>query len=256
MSSWVERHGLKGKRALVTGATKGIGFETCKVLADAGADIVAVGRDKSGLADVKKAIESFGRRCVALEADMASIDGPQHAAAEALKAFGTIDILVNNAGIARNAPLVDITMAQWDETMAVNLRAPLLLAQALVPQMIKQNMGKIINISSQSGIMALADHGAYGASKGGLNMLTKVMTIEWAKHNIQSNTVCPTVILTPMGEMVWGKPEKGDPMKAKIPLGRFGKTIEIADMILFLASSASDLVTGQDILVDGGFTAQ
>lgn len=256
MSSWIERHGLQGKRALVTGATKGIGFETCKVLADAGADIVAVGRDKAGLADVKAAVETFGRRCVAVAADMASIDGPKHAAAEALAAFGTIDILVNNAGIARNAPLLDITMAQWEETLAVNTRAPLLLAQALVPNMIKQNMGKIINISSQSGIMALADHGAYGASKGGLNMLTKVMTIEWAKHNIQSNTVCPTVILTPMGEMVWGKPEKGDPMKAKIPLGRFGKTIEIADMILFLASSASDLVTGQDILVDGGFTAQ
>lgn len=256
MSSWIERHGLKGKRALVTGATKGIGFETCKVLADAGADIVAVGRDKAGLKDVQAAIESYGRRCVAVEADMASIEGPKHAATEALKAFGTIDVLVNNAGIARNAPLLDITMAQWDETLAVNLRAPFLLAQALVPNMIKQNMGKIINISSQSGIMALADHGAYGASKGGLNMLTKVMTIEWAKHNIQSNTVCPTVILTPMGEMVWGKPEKGDPMKAKIPLGRFGKTIEIADMILFLASSASDLVTGQDILVDGGFTAQ
>jgi NAD(P)-dependent dehydrogenase (short-subunit alcohol dehydrogenase family) len=256
MSSWLERHGLKGKRAMVTGATKGIGFETCKVLADAGADIVAVGRDKAGLADVKQAVESYGRRCVAISADMASVDGPKHAAAEALKAFGTIDILVNNAGIARNAPLVDITMAQWDETMAVNLRAPFLLAQALVPNMIKQNMGKIINISSQSGIMALADHGAYGASKGGLNMLTKVMTIEWAKYNIQSNTVCPTVILTPMGEMVWGDPAKGDPMKAKIPLGRFGKTVEIADMILFLASSASDLVTGQDILVDGGFTAQ
>jgi NAD(P)-dependent dehydrogenase (short-subunit alcohol dehydrogenase family) len=256
MSSWIERHGLKGKRALVTGATKGIGFETCKVLADAGADIVAVGRDKAGLAEVKTAVESCGRRCVAVEADMASVDGPKHAAAEALKAFGTIDILVNNAGIARNAPLLDITMDQWDETLAVNLRAPFLLAQALVPHMIKQNMGKIINISSQSGIMALADHGSYGASKGGLNMLTKVMTIEWAKHNIQSNTVCPTVILTPMGEMVWGKPEKGDPMKAKIPLGRFGKTIEIADMILFLSSSASDLVTGQDILVDGGFTAQ
>jgi NAD(P)-dependent dehydrogenase (short-subunit alcohol dehydrogenase family) len=256
MSSWIERHGLKGKRALVTGATKGIGFETCKVLADAGADIVAVGRDKAGLADVKAAVESFGRRCVAVEADMASIDGPKRAAAEALAAFGTVDILVNNAGIARNAPLVDITMAQWDETLAVNLRAPFLLAQALVPNMIKQNMGKIINVSSQSGIMALADHGAYGASKGGLNMLTKVMTIEWAKHNIQSNTVCPTVILTPMGEMVWGDPAKGDPMKAKIPLGRFGKTVEIADMILFLASSASDLVTGQDVLVDGGFTAQ
>jgi NAD(P)-dependent dehydrogenase (short-subunit alcohol dehydrogenase family) len=256
MSSWHERHGLNGKRALVTGATKGIGFETCKVLADAGADIVAVGRDKAGLADVKAAVESCGRRCLAVAADMSTIEGPKNAATEALAAFGTIDILVNNAGIARNAALLDITLDQWDDTLNVNLRAPFLLAQALVPNMIKQKMGKIINISSQSGVVALQDHGAYGASKGGLNMLTRVMTIEWAKHNIQSNTVCPTVILTPMGEMVWGQPEKGDPMKAKIPLGRFGKTVEIADTILFLASSASDLITGQDILVDGGFTAQ
>lgn len=256
MSNWTERHGLKDKRALVTGATKGIGYETCKVLADAGANIVAVGRDSARLAEVKHMVEAAGRRCVTVEADMATIEGPKDTAAKALAAFGTIDILVNNAGIARNAPLLDVTLEQWDETLAVNLRAPFLLAQALVPQMIKQNMGKIINISSQSGVVALQDHGAYGASKGGLNMLTKVMTIEWAKFNIQSNTVCPTVILTPMGEMVWGQPEKGDPMKAKIPLGRFGKTVEIADVILFLASSASDLMTGQDILVDGGFTAQ
>jgi NAD(P)-dependent dehydrogenase (short-subunit alcohol dehydrogenase family) len=122
--------------------------------------------------------------------------------------------------------------------------------------MIAQKMGKIINVSSQSGVVALQDHSAYGASKGGLNMLTKVMTVEWAKHNIQCNTVCPTVILTPMGEMVWGDPAKGGPMKAKIPAGRFGKTVEIADLILFLASPASDMINGQDILMDGGFTAQ
>jgi NAD(P)-dependent dehydrogenase (short-subunit alcohol dehydrogenase family) len=104
--------------------------------------------------------------------------------------------------------------------------------------------------------LALDDHGAYGASKGGLNMLTRVMTVEWAKHNVQSNSICPTVILTPMGEMVWGDPAKGDPMKAKIPAGRFGRTTEVADLILFLASSASDMICGQVILLDGGFTAQ
>jgi NAD(P)-dependent dehydrogenase (short-subunit alcohol dehydrogenase family) len=256
MSDWQERHGLKGKRILVTGATKGIGFETCKVLADAGADIVAVGRDQAGLKEISTLIKNVGRKCLTVEADMSTVEGPQFAAAEALKAFGTIDVLVNNAGVALNEPILDITLKNWDTTINVNLRAPMLLAQALVPNMIKQKMGKIINVSSQSGIMALADHGSYGASKGGLNMLTRVMTIEWAKHNIQSNTVCPTVILTPMGEMVWGKPEKGDPMKAKIPLGRFGKTTEVADLILFLSSSASDLITGQDILIDGGFTAQ
>jgi NAD(P)-dependent dehydrogenase (short-subunit alcohol dehydrogenase family) len=256
MSDWEKRHGLHGKRALVTGATKGIGFEACKVLADAGADIVAVGRDKDGLAEVAAAVRKAGRKCLSVEADMSTVEGPQEAAKRALAEFGTIDILVNNAGVALNEPLLSITMKNWDTTINVNLRAPMLLAQALAPQMIKQKSGKIINVSSQSGIMALADHGAYGASKGGLNMLNRVMCIEWAKHNIQCNTVCPTVILTPMGEMVWGKPEKGDPMKAKIPAGRFGKTTEVADLILFLSSSASDLINGQDILIDGGFTAQ
>ena len=256
MSDWTQRFSLEGKRALVTGATKGIGFKAAQVLADAGADLVVVGRDAQGLEDVSAAVKKIGRKCLAVNADMSTIEGPRAAAKAALAEFGTIDILVNNAGIALNQPLLDITMESWDTTINVNLRAPFLLAQALVPNMIKQRMGKVINVSSQSGVMALADHGSYGASKGGLNMLTKVMTIEWAKFNIQSNTVCPTVILTPMGEMVWGKPENGDPMKAKIPLGRFGTTTEVADLILYLSSSASDLVTGQDILIDGGFTAQ
>ena len=255
MSDWIKRFALDGKTALVTGATKGIGTEACKVLADAGADIAAVGRDRDGLAEVKKAVEAKGRRCVAISADMATADGPEKAAKEALAAFGVIDILVNNAGIALIDPLLNASVADWDQTMAVNLRAPWLLAKALVPGMIKQKRGKIINISSQAGVVGLEAHGAYAASKGGLNMLTKVMCVEWAKHNIQINSVCPTVILTPMGEQVWGKPEKGDPMKAKIPAARFGKPVEVADMILYLASSASDLVNGQDILIDGGYTA-
>jgi 2-deoxy-D-gluconate 3-dehydrogenase len=255
MADWTKRFGLEGKSALVTGATKGIGLETCKVLADAGADIAAVGRDAAGLSEVKAAVEAKGRRCVAIAADMATVDGPAKAAKEALAAFGTVDILVNNAAIALIAPLLEATSADWDATMAVNLRAPFLLAQALVPAMIRRGGGKIINISSQAGVIGQDGHAAYGASKGGLNTLTKVMCVEWAKHNIQVNTVCPTVILTPMGEEHWGKPERGDPMKAKIPAGRFGKPVEVADMILYLASSASNLVNGQDMLIDGGYTA-
>lgn len=256
MADWINRHSLQGKRALVTGATKGIGFEACRVLADAGADIAAVGRDEKGLSEITKAVEAIGRRCVPIAADLATVDGPKAAAAKALAAFGTIDILVNSAGVTTIKSIIDTPIADWEWVNAVNLRAPFLLAQALAPAMIRQNMGKIINISSQSGVVALADHSAYGASKGGLNMLTKVMTIEWAKYNIQANSICPTVILTPMGEMVWGDPAKGDPMKSKIPAARFGKTVEVADLILFLASGASDMINGQDILIDGGFTAQ
>jgi 2-deoxy-D-gluconate 3-dehydrogenase len=255
MTQWEKRHGLTGKRALVTGATKGIGIETCKVLAEAGADIAAVGRDAAGLKEVKAAVEAAGRHCIAISADMATTAGPEKAAREALAAFGTIDILVNNAGIALIDMLTEAKTEDWDLTMAVNLRAPWLMAKALVPGMIKQKAGKIINLSSQAGVVGLEAHGAYAASKGGLNMLTKVMCVEWARHNIQINSVCPTVILTPMGEQVWGQPEKGDPMKAKIPAARFGKPVEVADLILFLASSASDLINGQDILIDGGFTA-
>jgi 2-deoxy-D-gluconate 3-dehydrogenase len=116
-------------------------------------------------------------------------------------------------------------------------------------------MGWSCNISSQAGVVGLVEHGAYGASKGGLNMLTKVMAVEWGPHNVQCNAVAPTVILTPMGERVWGDPQKGEPMKAKIPLGRFGQPVEVADLVLFLASPASDLMTGQVILLDGGYTA-
>jgi NAD(P)-dependent dehydrogenase (short-subunit alcohol dehydrogenase family) len=256
MAEWTKRFSLEGRRALVTGATKGIGFEACRVMADAGADIAAVGRDQKGLAEIKAEVEKLGCKCLAIAADLSTLDGPKNAASQALAAFGTIDILVNNAGVASIKSITDTQDEDWEWVNNVNLRAPFQLARALAPNMIKQKLGKIINISSQSGVAALTEHGAYGASKGGLNMLTKVMTVEWAKYNIQANSVCPTVILTPMGEMVWGDPTKGDPMKAKIPAGRFGRTTEVADLILFLASSASDMINGQVILIDGGFTAQ
>ena len=121
--------------------------------------------------------------------------------------------------------------------------------------MIAQRSGKVINISSQAGVVALDAHAAYCASKGGLNMLTKVMAAEWGEYNIQVNAVCPTVILTPMGTEVWGDPQKAAPMLAKIPLRRFGQPVEVADLVLFLASPASDLITGEAILIDGGYTA-
>jgi len=255
MSSFTNRFGVVGKRAMVTGATKGIGLEICRVLADAGAHIAAVGRDPEGLQEAVRAVEAAGRRAVPIAADLSTAEGAAAAARAALEAFGTVDILVNNAGIALVDPLLEASVEAWDLTMAVNLRAPFLLARALAPKMIAQGAGKIINISSQAGVVGLEAHAAYCASKGGLNMLTKVMTAEWAKHNIQINSVCPTVILTPMGEKVWGDPAKGDPMKAKTPAGRFGKPIEVADLVLFLASSAADLINGQDILIDGGYTA-
>lgn len=255
MPEFTQRFSLTGRKALVTGASKGIGNEICRVLADAGADIVAVARDRAGLLEVKNAVEALGRRCLVIEADLATVDGPRSAARAALEAWDAIDILVNNAGITAIESILEAKVESWDRIMAVNLRAPFLLAQALAPGMIERRAGKIVNVSSQTSDVALDNHAAYMASKSGLNALTKAMTVEWAKYNIQSNAVCPTVIMTPMGEMVWGDPKIGEPMRAKIPLGRFGKVVEIADLVLFLASPASDLITGQTIFADGGYTA-
>lgn len=255
MANPLDRFAVTGRRALVTGGSKGIGAEAAVVLAQAGADVAIVGRDRAGLQATAAQIEAAGRRCVIIEADMRTTEGPLHAAQAALDAFGTVDILVNNAGIARIAPILESPLADWEETIAVNLRAPYLLAQALAPKMIEQRRGKIINISSQAGVVAIEGHASYAASKGGLNMLTKVMALEWGPYNIQVNAVAPTVILTPMGTQVWGDPVKAEPMLAKIPLRRFGQPVEVADLILFLASPASDLITGETILIDGGYTA-
>lgn len=253
--SYLERFSIAGKKAVVTGGSKGIGAVAAQVLAEAGADVAIVGRDQVGLADTRRLVEAAGRRCVSIEADFETADGPRRAGEQALAAFGTVDILVNNAGIARITNLLELSFEDWEATMSVNLRAPFVLSQMLAPNMIAQRSGKIINVSSQAGSVAMDGHAAYSSSKGGLNMLTKSMAAEWGKYNIQVNAISPTVILTPMGERVWGEPAKGDPMLAKIPLGRFGKPIEVADLILFLASPASDLICGENILIDGGYTS-
>jgi len=254
VTDYIERFSVQGKKALVTGGSKGIGRVAAGVLAQAGADVAIVGRDRPGLAACKKEVEAAGRECLVIEADLLTVDGPQLAGMKALEHFGVVDILVNNAGIARIHSILDTSPEDWDDTLAVNLRAPFLLSQVVVPKMIEQRSGKIINVASQAGVVAIDGHSSYAASKGGLIMLTKVMASEWGPHNIQSNAIAPTVILTPMGEQVWGDPAKGDPMRAKIPLRRFGKPIEVADLILFLASPASDLICGETILIDGGYT--
>jgi 2-deoxy-D-gluconate 3-dehydrogenase len=240
---------------LVSGGSKGIGQAVAVVLAQAGADMAIVGRDRDGLADTASAVGAEGRECLVIEADMSTRDGPLDAAQKALAHFGTVDILVNNAGVALLGKLVEQSVDDWDRTQAVNLRAPFILARTLVPQMIARGGGKIVNVSSLSGVVGLEDHGAYCASKAGLNMLTKVMAVEWGPHNIQTNAIAPAVILTPMGEQVWGAPQKSQPMLAKIPMGRFGKPVEVADLVLFLTSPAADFICGDVVMIDGGYTA-
>ncbi len=255
MLNYIDRFSVKGKRALVTGGSKGIGVEVADLFAQAGADVAIVGRDRAGLQETASRVKATGRDCLIIEADLGKVEECEKAAAAALKHFGTVDILVNNAGIARIEKIIEASVQDWDDTLNVNLRAPFLLTKLLAPAMIAQKSGKIVNVSSQAGLIAIEGHGAYAASKGGMNMLTKVMAAELSPHNIQCNAVAPTIILTPMAVQVWSDPVKSNPMLAKTPLGRFGQPIEVADLILFLASPASDLITGETIAIDGGFTA-
>jgi len=255
MPDYTTRFSLANQRALITGASRGLGAEIAAVFADAGADLVITGRDAAGLEATRQMVASQGRRCFCVEADLATEEGPRLVGSKALEFFGTVDILVNNAGLVFVEDLLDTSLEHWEETQRVNLRAPFLLAQTVVPKMIEQRRGKVINISSLAGGLAPLGHGAYSASKAGLNLLTQTMAAEWGRFNIQANAVAPTVILTEMGQKVWGDPAKGDPMKARIPARRFGEPIEVADLVLFLASSASNFIGGQVIRLDGGFSA-
>ena len=255
MPDYTKRITLAGQRALITGASRGLGAEIAAVFADAGADLVLTGRDAAGLETTQKLVESKGRRCLCVEADLRTVEGPRLAGQKALEFFGTVDILVNNAGVVFVDSLLETPLDHWEETLTVNLRAPLLLAQTVVPKMIEQRRGKVINISSAAGVLAPEGHGAYSASKAGLQLLTQTMAAEWAQFNVQANAVAPTVILTAMGRQVWGDPAKGDPMKARIPSRRFGEPIEVADLVLFLASPAANFICGQVIRIEGGLSA-
>ena len=249
------RFSLQGKRALVTGASRGIGTEIATVFADAGADVAIVGRDAEGLEATRHAVAGPCRRCVAIQADLRTVEGPRMAGARAIELLGAVDILVNNAGVFHRESLPETTVEHWEETQAVNLRAPFLLAQVVAPGMIAQRRGKIINISSLAAQVGCEGHAAYSASQGGLDMLTRVMAAEWGPFNIQTNSIAPTVVLTDMGKKAWGDEAKSAPVKARIPLHRFGQPLEIADLALFLASPASDFICGQVVFIDGGYSA-
>ena len=247
---------IAGKRALVTGGSRGIGQHAALSLAHAGCDLAIGGRDRAALDETAAEARHLGRVCHVLAADLADTDAAIQMAQEADRLLGGVDILLNNAGVSFPESALETTQANWDATLAINLKAPLFIAQQVAPGMIARGGGKIIMLCSCAGVVALADHAAYCASKGGMVLLTKVLALEWARHNIQVNAIAPTVILTPMGEQVWGAPEKRDPMIAKIPAGRFGMPVEVSGAVVFLASSASNFINGETLVIDGGYSAQ
>ena len=245
---------LERKVAVITGAAKGIGKAIALVFAQKGADLVLVDFDKE-VDHILKKIEKLERRAVFVQGDITKSDTLQRILDVGLKEFGKIEILINNAGISRLDDAENLSEKDWDDVIAINLTAQFRLAQIIGRQMIQQRYGKIVNIASKAGLVALPKHAAYMASKAGLIGVTKILALEWAKYNINVNAIAPTVILTEMGEKAWAG-EVGEAMKRKIPVGRFGYPEEVAAAALFLASDASNLITGETLVIDGGYTIQ
>jgi gluconate 5-dehydrogenase len=246
---------LAGRVALVTGASSGIGREIALALAEAGAATVLVARREAGLNDARKEIEARGGRAAVLCADLADRDALRNAAARAPSPFGAPDILVNAAGINIRKPLLEVSGADWDAVLALNLAAPFFLAQALAPAMIAKGWGRIVNIASLQSLRAFPDCAAYGASKGGVAQLTRAQAEALSKHGVTANAIAPGFFPTELTAPVVKDEERWRKMAQSTFAKRNGELPDLRGAAVFLASPASDYVTGQILFVDGGFSA-
>lgn len=237
-----------GKRALVTGAGKGIGREIALLLASCGAKVVALSRSAADLEALAREID-----CETIAVDLGDAEAARAAAQQA----GEIDLLVNNAAITIPQPFLETTVEAFDATYAVNTRAVLIVSQVIAAGMVRRGKGgAIVNISSLSSKVGLEDHAAYCASKGGLDQLSRVMALELGEHQIRVNVINPVITWTPMADKVWTDPDKTKAMKARIPLHRFAKPIDVAHAVAYLLSDESDMINGVTLMIDGGFLAR
>lgn len=245
---------LKGKVALVTGAARGLGKACALALAHAGANIGLGLRDINTAKDLEKKIRKMGRKVLRLQMDVSKLKEINSAVDHVVNEFGSLDILVNNVGVAPSNAAEDVTEDDFDYTLNLNLKGTFFTAQAAGKIMIQQGGGKIINMSSQAGFIALENESIYCMTKAGINHLTKNLASEWAKHNINVNAVAPTFIETP-GTKPWlDDKDFRQSVLDRIPLGRIGEPMDVAGAVVFLASEASSLITGEVMLIDGGWT--
>jgi NAD(P)-dependent dehydrogenase (short-subunit alcohol dehydrogenase family) len=250
MPTAVERaYDLTGQVALLTGAARGIGLSTATMLAEQGARIVIIDSNP----DVANIAAGLGDGHIGLSIDVRDAAAIEAGVADIIAQTGRIDILVNNVGVGLVAPALDLTTEVWDVTMSINLRAAFLFSREVGRHMIGRGYGRIVSLASQAALVALQDHVAYAASKAGIIGMTKVLALEWGPKGVNSNTISPTVINTPMGQMTWSG-ERGDIFRAKIPVGRFGEAEEVAHIVLYLVSGAAGMINGENIVIDGGYT--
>ncbi len=251
------RFDLTGQVALVTGAARGLGRAISLALAHAGADVALGLRDVNAAGDVQEAIEAMGRRALPLQMDMTCLDQIFRAVDDAADHFGRIDILVNNAGVAPENPAEQVREADYDLTVGINLKGTFFCSQAAGRVMIRQNGGRIINMSSQAGFVALPTESIYCMTKAGISHLTKCLAIEWGKYNILVNAVAPTFIHTPGTQECLANPEfRADVEERIAALHRIGEPMDVAGAVVFLASPAASLITGQTLVIDGGWTSR
>ena len=237
-----------GKRVLVTGAGKGIGRVTAKLLAKAGAQVIALSRSAE---DLESLASEIG--CETLVCDLADPTATRDAA----RAVQPLDLLVNNAGTTQLDPFLDTSVETFDWLMNVNTKAPMIIAQETARDMIRRGVnGAIVNVSSMAAFQGVPEHAAYCATKGALDAMSRVMAVELGPHGIRVNCVNPVVTLTPMAVKAWSDEGKAASMLSRIPMGRFVEPEEVAEVILFLLSDKAAMVHGSEILVDGGFRAR
>jgi NAD(P)-dependent dehydrogenase (short-subunit alcohol dehydrogenase family) len=246
---------LAGKVALVTGASGDLGRGIAVALASAGADVALVARNAEKLEETRVLVEATGRRGCCVAADITDADRVASVVAEIRASLGPVDIVVNNAGGARfMSPLVDVQRSGWDKTIALNLTAPMLVAQACVPDMIGHGGGSIVNVASLAGLQAMESLSFYSASKAGLLMLTRAMAKEWGPHGIRANAVAPGFVETEAWDHYRDNPDMESTTGQVIPLGRWASVDEVSSPVVFLASDAAAYVTGATLVIDGGIT--
>jgi gluconate 5-dehydrogenase len=256
MKSYLDEiFGLSGRTAVVTGGSSGIGREIALALGRAGARVVLVARRPAPMAEVVAELEKFGAEGGAITADLSDRDAVRAAITEIVSRYDHPDILVNSAAVNLRPPLDELTEDVWDLTMAANLTSPFLLGQAFGPAMARRGWGRIINIVSQQAFRAYGNSGAYGAAKAGLVGLTRSQAEAWSRDGVCVNAIAPGVVHTPLTEPVFADPTKVSAHAARTMIGRNGVPEDFAGCAVFLASGASQAVTGQTLFVDGGYSA-